>query len=63
MMKWTKKRTILIGGYSDYYCRGLLFYSNVSFWFRFYCFVDSVVFFTSSETSSHWSYRLLTGYL
>ena len=40
MMKWTKKRTILIGGYSDYYCRGLLFYSNVSFWFRFHCFVD-----------------------
>ena len=30
-------------GYSDYYCRVLL-YSNVSFWFHFYCFVDSVVF-------------------
>ena len=29
----------------------LLFYSNVSFWFYFYSFVDSSVFFTSSETN------------
>ena len=45
------------GGYTDYYCRGL-FYSNVSFWFHFYCFVDSVIFFTSSEISLHWFHRL-----
>ena len=38
-------------GYPDYYCKGL-FYSYVSLWFHFYCFVDSVVLFTSSETSS-----------
>ena len=56
-----KRGTILIGGCSDYYCRGL-FYSNVSFRFHFYCFVDSVVFFTSSETSLHWSHRFLAGY-
>ena len=40
------------GGYS-YYC-------NVCFWFHFYCFVDSALFFTSSEASLHWSHRLLT---
>ena len=57
-----KREAILIGGYSDYYSGGL-FYSNVSFWFHFYCFVDSVVFFTSSEASLHWSHRLLAGYL
>ena len=50
------------GGYSDYHCRGL-FYSNVSFWFHFYCFVDSVVFFVSSVTSLRWSHRFLAGYL
>ena len=44
------------------YCRRSL-YSNVSFWFHFYCFVDSVVFFTSSGTSLQWSHRLLAGYL
>ena len=47
-----KRGATVIGGYSDYYCRGI-FYSNVSFWFHFYCFVDSVVFFISSETSLH----------
>ena len=36
---------------------------NVSFWFLFYCFVDSVVFSTSSETSLHWSHRLVAGHL
>ena len=50
------------GCYSDYSCRGL-FYSSVSVWFSFYCFVESVVFFTSSETSLHWSHRLSAGYL
>ena len=50
------------GGYSNYQCRGL-FYSYVSFWFHFYCFVHSVVFFTSSVTSLHWSHRLLAGYM
>ena len=50
------------GGHSDYSCRGL-FYSKVSLWFHFYCFVDSVVLFISSETSLHWSQRLLVGYL
>ena len=35
----------------------------VSFWFHFYCFVDSVVFFTSSGTSLQWSHKLLAGYL
>ena len=30
---------------------------------HFYCFVDLVVFFTSSETSLDWSHRLLAGYL
>ena len=29
----------------------------------FYCFVDPFVFFTSTETSLQWSYRLLAGYL
>ena len=51
-----------IGGYPDYYCGGLL-YSNVSFWFHFYCFVDLVDFFISSETSLHWPHSLLAGYL
>ena len=49
-------------GYSDCSCRELI-YSNVSFWFHFYCFVDSVVYFTSSETNLLWSHRLLAGYL
>ena len=52
----------MIRGYSDYSCREL-FYSNVSFWFHFYYFVDSVVSFTSSETSLHWSHRLLAVHL
>ena len=30
--------------------------------YLFYCFVDSVVFFTSSEASLHWSQRRLAGY-
>ena len=46
-----KRGAILIDCYSDYYCRGL-FYSSVSLWFHFYCFVDSVVFFTSSKQVS-----------
>ena len=40
MIKWTKEGAILKRGYFDYSCRGL-FYSNVSFWFHFYYFVDS----------------------
>ena len=35
----------------------------VSFSFHFYCFVDSVVFFTSSRTNLQWSHRPLAGYL
>ena len=62
MIKWTKDIAFLIGDYSDHYFRGL-FYSNVSFRFHFYCFVDSVVFFTSSETSLHWYHSLVAGYL
>ena len=46
-------------GQSDY---GGLFCSNVSFWFHCWCFVDSVVFFTSSETILHWFHRRLTWY-
>ena len=49
------------GAFSDYSCRGS-FHSNASFRFHFYCFVDLVVFFTSSQTSLHWSFRLVTGY-
>ena len=49
-------------GYSDNHCKRPL-YSMYSFWFHFYCFVDSVVFFTSSGTSLQWSHRLLAGYL
>ena len=52
VIKWTN---------SDYSCTWL-FHCNVSFWFHYYCFVDSAVFFTSSE-SLHWSHRLLVGYL
>ena len=33
------------------------------FWFHFYCFVDSVVFFTSSGKSLQWSHSLLAEYL
>ena len=52
------------GGYSDYVRRDI-FFSNVSFWFYFYCFIviDSLGYFTSSKTSSHWNFILLTGYL
>ena len=50
------------GGYFDFSCRGP-FYSDASISFDFYCFMDSVVFFTSSETGLHWSFRLLNGYL
>ena len=57
-----KRGAILIGRYYDYYYRRL-FYSNVSFWFHIYCFLGSVVFFTSSETSLHWSQRLLAWHL
>ena len=60
--KMDKRGATVIGGYSDYYCRGL-FYANASFWFHFYSSVDSVVFFVSSEISLYWSYRLLAGYL
>ena len=49
------------GGYSNYSCQEL-FHCNVSFWFQFYCFVNSVVFLTFLETSLHWSFKLLTGY-
>ena len=59
--KMNKGGAILIGSYSDYYCRRQ-FYSNLSFRLHFYCFVDSVLFFTSSETSLGWSHRLLAGY-
>ena len=61
LIKWAKEGAILMGAYSDYYCRGLLC-SLVSFWFHFSCFAYSVVFFTSSETSIHWSHRLLAEY-
>ena len=57
-----KRGATVIAGYSDYYCRGL-FYANAFFWFHFYSFVDSVVFFVSSEISLHWFYRLFAGYL
>ena len=33
------------------------------FGFSFQCFVDSLVFFTSSGTSSHWYFRLYAMYL
>ena len=48
-----KRGDYLIGGYSDYSCActGLLYF-NASLLFHFYCFVDSVVFLTSSEKSS-----------
>ena len=62
MIKWTRDGAILIGDYSDYYFIGL-FYTNVSFSFHLHCVRDSVVFFTSSETSLRWSHRLLAGYM
>ena len=46
---------IIVEGYS------VLIY--LYFWLYFYCFVDSVVFFTSSKTSLHWFHILLAGYL
>ena len=46
VIKWKKRDYSDRGGYSDYSCSGL-FYSNISVSFHFYCFVDSVVFFTS----------------
>ena len=63
--KMVKKEVILIGGYSDYYCKRPL-YSKCFFGFCFlvgYCCVHSVVFFTSSETSLQWSHRLLAEHL
>ena len=55
-------RKVIKWRYSDHSCGGL-FHSNISFWFHFYWFLDSVVFFTSSETGLHRSFRLLVGYL
>ena len=49
-----KNGVILTGGYFDYYCIFLI---------SFHCFVDSVVFFTSSGISLQWSPKLLAGYL
>ena len=40
-----------------------IFYSSVSFGLIFTVLVDSDPFITSSETSLHWSYGLLAGYL
>ena len=57
-----KKGVILTGAILVYCCKMPL-YSMYRFWFHFYCFVDSVAFFTSSETSLQLSHRLLAGYL
>ena len=58
----------LKGGYSDrailtIIVKGHCILLSVSFWFCFYCFVDSVVFFTSSGTSLQRSHGLLAGNL
>ena len=62
--QWAKKwyKNWQKRGSSDYSCRGLC-YSNVSFWFNFYCFVVWVIFFFTSRNKLHWSNRLLGGYL
>ena len=62
VLKWTRDGAILIGDYSDYYVIGL-FYTNISFSFHLHRVRYSVVFFASSETSLHWSHRLLAGYM
>ena len=61
-LKVVKKGVILTGGYSDYYRKRPL-YSMYLFVSIFYCFVDSVVFFTFSGISLQWSHRHLAGYL
>ena len=55
--KLVKKGAILIIIVKSHYCILCIF------WVSFYCFVDSVVFFTSLGKSLQWSHRLLAGYL
>ena len=56
VIKWSKEGVILIILKLGH------FFVLYVFWYKLYCFEDSVVVSSSLETSSYWSFRLLTGY-
>ena len=63
VIKWAKEGAVLIGGYSNYYCRGL-FYSIVSFGFIFTVLeIQLSSLLSLKQVYIYWSHRLLAGYL